>query len=523
MQRIAPSFSQPLYSIAATRQLEQQAAAALAPHTLMQRAGLAVARLALALAPHARHIWIACGPGNNGGDGFEAALHLHQWGKKVSLTWTGLPVGKTALPPDAQASRQRALDAGVPMLSQAPQDFDVCIDALLGIGATLEPNRPGSALMQQWLAQMQASPALRLAVDVPSGLNADTGAMTGQSANPASPARPSRNSKVFTLSLLSLKPGLFTANGRDQAGEVWFDDLGVCPAPGQTATEPGAWLLGADCIRPPARAQAAHASHKGSFGDVAIVGGESARASHMNGAALLAASAALHAGAGRVFVSLLGDAPGLTVDTQQPELMFRAFDALDLKQQVVVCGCGGGEAVQAVLPTLLAAASRLVLDADALNAIAASAQLQANLAARQRRDWNTMLTPHPLEAARLLGSTAAAVQADRFTAARQLAEKFRCVVVLKGSGSLIAAPNQAIRVNASGNALLATAGTGDVLAGMMGAALASGLSDFEAACSAVFIHGRRADNWASQRPNQSLTASVLAGLPDDDSPAPAIF
>ena len=523
MQRIAPSFSQPLYSIAATRQLEQQAAAALAPHTLMQRAGLAVARLALALAPHARHIWIACGPGNNGGDGFEAALHLHQWGKKVSLTWTGLPVGKTALPPDAQASRQRALDAGVPMLSQAPQDFDVCIDALLGIGATLEPNRPGSALMQQWLAQMQASPALRLAVDVPSGLNADTGAMTGQSANPASPARPSRNSKVFTLSLLSLKPGLFTANGRDQAGEVWFDDLGVCPAPGQTATEPGAWLLGADCIRPPARAQAAHASHKGSFGDVAIVGGESARASHMNGAALLAASAALHAGAGRVFVSLLGDAPGLTVDTQQPELMFRAFDALDLKQQVIVCGCGGGEAVKAVLPTLLAAAPRLVLDADALNVIAASPPLQANLAARQQHGASTLLTPHPLEAARLLGSTAAAVQADRFSAVRQLAEKFRCVVVLKGSGSLIAAPNQAIRVNASGNALLATAGTGDVLAGMMGAALASGLGDFEAACRAVFTHGQRADHWASQRPGQRLTASTLARLPDNDSPAPVIF
>jgi hydroxyethylthiazole kinase-like uncharacterized protein yjeF len=527
MQRISSALSHPLYSIAATRHIEQQAAAALAPHTLMQRAGLAVARLALALAPHARHIWIACGPGNNGGDGFEAALHLHQWGKKVSLTWTGLPAGKTALPPDAQAARQRALNAGVPMVSEAPQDFDVCIDALLGIGATLEPTRPGSALMQQWLALMQSSPALRLAVDVPSGLNADTGtmsgAMSGHSASQSSPARLSSNSSVFTLSLLTLKPGLFTASGRDQAGQVWFDDLGVCPAPGQTATEPGAWLLGADRARLPARAHAAHASHKGSFGDVAIVGGESARASHMNGAALLAASAALHAGAGRVFVSLLGDAPGLTVDTQQPELMFRAFDALDLKQQVIVCGCGGGETVKAVLPTLLASAPRLVLDADALNAIAASAPLQTELAARQRRNWRTVLTPHPLEAARLLGSTAAAVQADRFAAARQLAEKFSCVVVLKGSGSLIAAPDQAVRVNASGNALLATAGTGDVLAGMLGAALASGLGDFEAACRAVFTHGQRADHWARRHPGQSLTASMLASLPDDDNPAPVIF
>jgi len=215
--------------------------------------------------------------------------------------------------------------------------------------------------------------------------------------------------------------------------------------------------------------------------------------------------------------------PALTVDVAQPELMFRAFDALDLAQQVVVCGCGGGEAVKAVLPTLLATAPRLVLDADALNAIAARPQLQIDLAARQRRNWRTVLTPHPLEAARLLGSTAAAVQADRFTAARQLAEKFRCVVVLKGSGTLIAAPDQAIRVNASGNALLATAGTGDVLAGMMGAALASGLGDFEAACSAVFTHGQRADHWASQRPGQRLTASMLARLPDNGNPAPAIF
>ena len=518
MQRISPSFSQPLYGIAATRHIEQQAAAALPPHTLMQRAGLAVARLALALAPHARHIWIACGPGNNGGDGFETARHLHQWGKKVSLTWTGLPAGKTALPPDAQAARQRALDAGVPMVNEPPQDFDVCIDALLGIGATLEPNRPGSALMQQWLMQMQASPALRLAVDVPSGLNADTGAMSVQSASQSSPARSPKNSNVFTLSLLSLKPGLFTASGRDQAGQVWFDDLGAYPSPGQTAAEPGTWLLGADCVGTPARAQAAHASHKGSFGDVAIVGGESTRASHMSGAALLAASAALHAGAGRVFVSLLGDMPGLSVDMQQPELMFRAFGALDLKQQVIVCGCGGGEAVKAVLSTLLATAPRLVLDADALNAIATRPQLQTDLAARHRRNWSTVLTPHPLEAARLLGSTAAAVQADRFTAVRQLAKRFMCVVVLKGSGSLIAAPNQVIRVNATGNALLATAGTGDVLAGMIGAALSSGLGDFEAACSAVFTHGQRADHWASQRPGQRLTASMLARLPDDDSP-----
>ena len=514
MQKISASLSWPLYSIAATRQIEQQATAALPPHTLMQRAGLAVARLALALAPHAKSIWMACGPGNNGGDGFEAALHLHQWGKKVTVTWTGLPAGKTALPPDAQASRQRALAAGVTMADEPPQDFDVCIDALLGIGATLDSGRPGTALMQQWLQRMQASPALRLAVDVPSGLDADTGFMTGCSATKpiATGTVSTKTHGVFTLSLLSLKPGLFTASGRDQAGQVWFDDLGVSADPNLNEPQPCTWLLGADQVRLSARLQAAHTSHKGSFGDVAVVGGESARASHMSGAALLAASAALHAGAGRVFVTLLGDASRLTVDTQQPELMFRAFDALDLKQQVIVCGCGGGEAVKAVLPALLSNALRLVLDADALNAIAADAQLQTALTARHARACSTVLTPHPLEAARLLGRTAAAVQADRFSAARQLADKFQCVVVLKGSGTVITAPGQVSRINITGNALLATAGTGDVLAGMTGARLASGDSGFEAACRAVFAHGHQADLWADQRPGQPLSASALARL-----------
>src|SRR5450759_2233663 len=150
MKKIDFQARQALFSVDATRRIERMAQAALPAHTLMQRAGLALAQLALALAPHAQRIWIACGPGNNGGDGFEAALHLHRWGKTVIVTWTGLPTDKTGLPPDAQASRERALLAGVPMATQPPQDFDLCIDALLGIGATLDPQRASTALMQQW-------------------------------------------------------------------------------------------------------------------------------------------------------------------------------------------------------------------------------------------------------------------------------------------------------------------------------------------------------------------------------------
>ncbi|MES2190707.1 MAG: NAD(P)H-hydrate dehydratase [Pseudomonadota bacterium] len=506
MQRISSAIltSHPLYSVATTRGIEQQAAAALPPHALMQRAGLATAKLTLALAPHAQCIWIACGPGNNGGDGFEAALHLHRWGKKVVLTWTGPSPGKTGLPPDAQASFDRVMAAGVPIADQPPAGFDFCLDALLGIGAAPDFKRAGSEKIVRWLDAMQARGVPRLCIDIPTGLDAGTGYLAG--------GAPAGSGKIFTLSLLTLKPGLFTAHGRDCAGEVWFDDLGV------EATQPAdAWLLGGNRVTPSSRALAAHASHKGIFGDVAVMGGESTDSSHMAGAALLAARAALHGGAGRVYVALLGKS-AMTVDPVQPELMFRNPDALNLKSQVVVCGCGGGDAVRAVLPRVLSTAPRLVLDADALNAIADDGQLQALLRARNGRGYATVLTPHPLEAARLLGTTAAQVQADRLKAAGQLADTCLAVVVLKGSGTVIAAPGETPCINPTGNALLATAGTGDVLAGMLGAQLAASPFEaqggFKAASSAVFAHGRLADDWLARRAGQNLTASGLFSAMD---------
>ena len=516
-----------MYDVAATRHIEQRAALGLPPHTLMQRAGLSVARLGLALRPHAHSIWVACGPGNNGGDGFEAAMHLHRLGKHVVVTWTG--PSKNGLPPDAQASYERAMAAGVPMAAEPPPAFDFCIDALLGIGATADSSKghAGNGLIEKWLNMMQASPAARLAVDVPTGLDADTGAPNTENLENSeslgsatkyiafSPRKICR-SDLFTLCFLTLKPGLFTAEGRDRAGEVWFDDLGMAARSDRALPQPCAWLLGSDRAPSLQRSKALNASHKGSFGDVAVVGGESTPDSHMAGAALLAARAALHAGAGRVFVALLvlpGDghsSANMTVDPVQPELMFRSPEALNFKHQVIVCGCGGGEAVKTVLAEVLSSATHLVLDADALNAVAQDVHFQTGLKARHARGCSTVLTPHPLEAARLLGVRTADVQADRLKAARQLAEHFHAVVVLKGSGSVIAAPGQASCVNSSGNALLATAGTGDVLAGMVGAGLASGLSAFDAACSAVFAHGRLADDWAKAFPGEALTASRLA-------------
>lgn len=476
MQRITPDTRHALHTVARTRQLEQQASAALPPHTLMQRAGLATANLAQALAPHARTVWVACGPGNNGGDGLEAAVHLQARGYHPVVTWLGV-AGQ--VPADAQASWTRAIEAGVTFATDPPAQCDLCIDALLGIGSTRAPHGP----MVEWIQHMNRSAQMVLAVDVPTGLQADTGA-----------AAECCVQAHHTLSLLTLKPGLFTAHGRDAAGQVWLDCLGV----DDSHTDASARVMGMPLL--PARVYP-HASHKGTRGDVAVVGG----AAGMTGAALLAASAALHAGAGRVFVSLLDPTP-MGVDVSQPELMMRPLQQLDLRTLTVVCGCGGGAAVAEVLSEVLQHAARLVLDADALNAIAADPTLKAMLQQRAPSQ-PTVATPHPLEAARLLGCSTAQVQADRLQAAHQLAEQLRCTVVLKGSGTITAASGHTPAINPTGNGLLATGGTGDVLAGLLAARLAGGAPAFEAAWTAVYQHGQAADDWPH---HTALTASELA-------------
>ena len=487
MLRIQPGQSHPLHGVAATRQIEAHWQAVLPPHSLMQRAGLAVAKLALAVAPHAQRIWIACGPGNNGGDGLEAAIHLQQWGKIPIVTWLGQP---DQAPSDAAAAYQRASCAGITLSPHVPDKPDLVIDALLGLGS--HPREPAGE-MAQWIAQIHAGSAQVLSIDLPSGLSADTGVCTHLHVK-----------ATHTMSLLSLKPGVFTAQGRDVSGTVWLDDLGV----GTDSGVPADAQLGAR----PAKTNRNHASHKGSYGDVAIIGG----APGMTGAALLAASAALHSGAGRVLVGLL-DGGSQSVDSSWPELMFRPVNSLVTPNMTVVCGCGGGDAVQAMLEPILRSDAQAVLDADALNAISQSALFQTLLTQRSTRGLRTVLTPHPLEAARLLGCTAQQIQANRLEAARQLQEKFQCVVVLKGSGSVMAAPGVTPVINPTGNGKLATAGTGDVLAGMLGAGLASSQPAFQAACDAVFRHGELADCWPD---GTVLTASKLASNSDQGEPKP---
>jgi hydroxyethylthiazole kinase-like uncharacterized protein yjeF len=452
----------PLHDAATSRQIEAAAASPLSPHTLMQRAGLGVARLAQAVAPHARRIVVLAGPGNNGGDGFEAALQLHQHlhrrqhpsSRDVVLHL--LDSGHSC-PPDAAASRQRAQDAGVPIvqgLGDTDLDHaDLVLDALLGRGLS----RPADGAMAQAIRQLAHTDSTIpvLAVDLPSGLPGDTGALAPQTA--CVRAR-------WTLALLGLAPGLFTADGRDHAGEVWWDGLGLDWHDTPFASHaPAAWL---HTGRHPAMAwpDRRHAQHKGSFGDVRVVGGDRS----MAGAVLLAARAALGVGAGRVYAHPLDpDAPHL--DPVHPELMLAGPPTPDLlAQATVVAGCGGGRAIRTCLPDLLTHAARLLLDADALNAVAADTTLRQRLRERHGHGLATVLTPHPLEAARLLGCNTAEVQSDRLHAARTLAPDTGAVVVLKGSGSVVAAPGQAPWINASGNAALATPGSGDVLAGWIG-------------------------------------------------------
>jgi ADP-dependent NAD(P)H-hydrate dehydratase / NAD(P)H-hydrate epimerase len=474
----------------AARAHEAQARAIHPAGTLMQRAGLAVARLALALAPGARWVTVVCGPGDNGGDGLVAARLLHATGWQVRVHHT-----PGARPPSADTADalDALLQAGLAP-SPCPDRLaatDLVIDALLGLGSSRRVSGPGldatGLAVARAIAAIRAQHAPVLAIDLPSGLHPDTGAVTGELAVVAR----------ATLCPLSLRPGCFTHQGRDHAGEVWLDDLG------HPATRSSAWLSAA-----PAPIERPHASHKGRFGDVVVLGG----AEGMSGAAVLAAEAALAAGAGRVYLVPLDER---SLAAPRHELMLRplvwAHQPATLAAATVVVGCGGGDRIAAALPPLLHHAARLVLDADALNAIAAEAALRSALRMRAQRGLPTLLTPHPLEAARLLGCDAAAVQHDRFAAATALASSLGATVLLKGSGSVIAAPGAPLLVNPSGNAALASAGTGDVLAGWLGGAWA-GLPDSEPgaiAAATAWRHGHAADRFAQACPGRPLRAAAL--------------
>lgn len=462
----------PIYPTADIRTIETAAAPTARP-SLMERAGRVAAEDAVRLTlDRPGPILIACGPGNNGGDGFVMARHLLQAGRAVAVAFTANP---ESLPPEAYGAFKSWQAAGGDTSSDLPaapeRGWSLVVDALFGIGL----KRPVEGRYRSWIESLNAQPCRRLALDLPSGIDADTGAVLGTAFR-----------ATHTSTFIALKPGLLTLDGPDYAGEILVQRLEVDAL---SFLQPRGHAVLPSLFREHLRPRPLNC-HKGLFGDAGIIGG----ASGMVGAALLAARAALHLGAGRVLVGIL-DPAGPAVDPMQPELMVRPPETLlELASALAVGpGLGQSEAATALLGAAILRSAPLVVDADGLNLLGRVPQLKEALAARAAP---TVLTPHPAEASRMLGCTTAQVQADRVGSAQRLAREYAAIVVLKGCGSIIATPGGRWYINSSGHGGLATAGSGDVLTGLIVGLLAQGWPAEAGALAAVHLHGRAAEQLA---------------------------
>ena len=431
----------PIYACADIRRIEQAFAGATPP--LMERAGAAAADLAAALAGERQDVLVLAGPGNNGGDARIVAERLKEKFFRVTVA---------TRPDDIPQAR-----------------WGLVVDGLFGIGLAREISGDYARLVQY--ANRQDCPVL--ALDVPSGLDADSGRVLGCAVRAS-----------HTVTFIALKPGLLTLDGPDHCGEIAVRELGLDV---QKALPASAWVADPALFGEVLRARPRN-FHKGMAGTVGVLGG----ARGMVGAALLAGRAAVKLGAGRVRVGFLAeDYPG--VDPLAAEMMLgHADDVLGMDLDAVVAGPGLGtsERAETVVGAVVASDMPCVLDADALNLLAEYPEL---VTACARRSAETLLTPHPAEAARLLGSSIPEVQSDRLRAAREISRKFNAHVVLKGNGSVLAARDGHWFVNRTGNPGLASAGTGDVLAGMLGALLAQRFTGESSLVLGVHLHGAAAD------------------------------
>ncbi|HEV3430398.1 MAG TPA: NAD(P)H-hydrate dehydratase [Paraburkholderia sp.] len=493
-----------LLTVAQLREREHAAQASLPAHTLMARAGAAAAHflreqiLHAPSAASARPVWFAAGPGNNGGDALVAAAALKRAGIDCEVC---MPV--EVKPDDARWALAEARAAGVPITQTPPASFDGygwLVDGLFGIGLARALDGEFGALAERLSARTRERGHV-LALDVPSGLDTDTGNVVGG----GTAVRASH-----TVTFIAAKPGLYTGVGRDYAGLVSVAPIGIeSPLAPQSAHIA---QLNATALFGPSMPARDFATHKGSFGTLAVIGGDTG----MCGAPILAARAALLAGAGKVNVGFLGsDAP--PYDAPHPELMLHSAGKLALDAMSAVaagCGMGGSASARQLVERILRLDTAVLLDADALNLVARDEALAAHVCEHgRRRSAPCVLTPHPLEAARLLGTDTAEVQRDRLASARALAARYEAVVVLKGSGTVIAAPNGRLAINPTGNAALATGGTGDVLGGLIGALLAQRLPPFEAALAGVYLHGLAADALVAQGDGPAgLAAGELAPM-----------
>lgn len=481
----------PLLTAARVRELDQwvMAAEAIPAFVLMQRAGEAAFALLCQRWPQARQLTVLAGAGNNGGDAWVVAALAQQQGLQVCLLTLGDISSASAA---AQQARAQALQAGVTeqtFAGELPAATQVIVDGLLGTGLN-GPVREECAVA---IAAMNAHPAPVLALDIPSGLHADSGC-----------PMPCAVQAQVTVTFIGVKQGLLTAAGPDCCGELHYAALTALDLPVADAAERISWQrleqLGQ---RLPERARNAH---KGDFGHVLLVGGDTG----MGGAVLLAAEASARCGAGLVSCATRPDHVPVLL-TRCPVIMARGVrSGLELqplleRASVLAAGPGLGQSSwsELLLQQVLHSRLPLVLDADALNLLA-SPGWRCEFGERP-----VVLTPHPGEAARLLGCSTDAVQQDRFRAARQLAARFAAVVVLKGHGSLVAAPDGRVAVCSDGNPGMSSGGMGDVLTGVIAALLAQGMSAWQAARYGVCVHAAAADRLAAQRGPRGMLASDL--------------
>lgn len=450
--------------------LEMRAANQLGADTLMKRAGAAAAELIMKRLEDAgveqRRVTLLVGPGNNGGDALACACELREKGAVVNVV---LPGGRRPTSALALAQLERWTQAGGTTYDDPymTEKADCVVDGLFGTGLA-KPITGDYLDAVLWFNERQA---LKVSLDIPSGLNPVTGHWTG--------SYPGCSADV-TITFLCVKSGLYMCEGADAAGEIVLNELDVSVPLSPLS------VTGTDEFPRVLRPRVKN-SHKGDYGSVAVIGGTDG----MIGASILAARAALISGAGRVTLECRAEhAPH--VDMVYPEIMF-ATKPVNLEDfDAIVLGCGLGTSAEAKTRVIeaLNCQKPLILDADALNIIAADIKLQDMVLARRAP---TVLTPHPGEAARLLRRDTAGVTADRVAACRELAVQTGAIVVLKGAGTVISMRSSRTWINPTGSPMLATGGSGDVLAGMIGAMFAQGYDMVESVLAAVYFHGLSAE------------------------------
>ena len=462
---------------------------------LMERAGAGSFRTLVRRWPGVRRVAVVCGAGNNAGDGFVVARLAREAGFMVRVLMVGDParLGRDA---SAMLGAMRAVGVDAePFAAPALDGVSVVVDALFGTGLT----RPVAGAPAAAIEAMNAAGAPVLAVDVPSGVDADTGSIRGVAVRAS-----------LTVTFIAPKRGLFTGAGPDHCGRLEHDALGVPPALASRVPA-GASRLDYDRLADhPCLGTRPRGSHKGDHGHVLVVGGDRGFA----GAVRLAAEAAARVGAGLVSVATR-EVHAAAVSAMRPEVMSRgvedeaSFEALAGRATVVAVGpgLGRGEWGERMFANALDCRPRLlVVDADALNHLAG-----AGRAAPRRDDW--VLTPHPGEAARLLGVSTGEVQADRFAAAAAIRERFGGVCVLKGAGTVVdAGPPRLVGVCVNGNPGMGTGGTGDVLTGVIAGLAAQGADPADAAELGVCVHGKAGDLAARAGERGLLAGDLVAEL-----------